>query len=429
MPVNNPTNSQQALGIADSVQHGNMTLANTGALRTGTTAADTALLQAYDNNTGPAYVTFATLTAGNTPTMDLSDSVTKAGGYIYRAGGTDIPLADGGTNASLVADNGGIFYSTATAAAILPSTSTANQPLLSGASGAPGWSTATYPGSTTINRILYSSANNVIGQITTANNSVVLTDASGVPSLGTSLVNDFTFTSATSGATRTLTVSNSSNTASSAANIVASTAGSTAGDATFQATTTTTTWTLGVDNSVTVPTADTFVIAQGTALGTNNVMSVATSGEINFPLQPAFFATHTVAQDNVTGNGATPTVNFTTEIFDQNNDYDGTNTFTAPVTGRYVFFARANVSSIDATGTSAVSIINTSNRQIYGDAVNAGAARSISATNYIFTCHCIVDMDAADTCTFSLVIFSMVGNTADISADAIGTNFGGYLVC
>jgi hypothetical protein len=78
-----------------------ITFNNGGSIRTGTTAADTLLFQAYDNNTGPAYVTFATLTAGNTPTFDLSDSVTKSGAYIYRVGGTDITLADGGTGASL----------------------------------------------------------------------------------------------------------------------------------------------------------------------------------------------------------------------------------------------------------------------------------------------------------------------------------------
>lgn len=94
-----------------------------------------------------------------------------------------IQLKEGGTSANLTAANGGIVYSTASAFAILAPTSTANQPLLSGASGTPGWSTATYPGSTTANRILYSSANNVIGQITTATSGVLTTDSSGVPSI------------------------------------------------------------------------------------------------------------------------------------------------------------------------------------------------------------------------------------------------------
>lgn len=60
--------------------------------------------------------------------------------------------------------------------------STANRVLLSGASTAPSWSTATYPASTTINTILYSSAANTIGQITAANNGVLISSNAGVPS-------------------------------------------------------------------------------------------------------------------------------------------------------------------------------------------------------------------------------------------------------
>lgn len=116
-------------------------------------------------------------------------------------------LSTGGTNASLTASNGGIVYSTASAMAILSGTATAGQMLRSGASGAPSWSTATfpstatssgtilradgtnwvattatYPATTTINRILYSSAANTIGEITTANTSALVTSSTGVPS-------------------------------------------------------------------------------------------------------------------------------------------------------------------------------------------------------------------------------------------------------
>lgn len=59
--------------------------------------------------------------------------------------GTNIALANGGTNASLVASNGGIIYSTASAMAVLAGTATAGQILRSGSSAAPSWSTATYP--------------------------------------------------------------------------------------------------------------------------------------------------------------------------------------------------------------------------------------------------------------------------------------------
>lgn len=79
--------------------------------------------------------------AGGVPSIatDIPTAVTIGSAYIYRAGGTDVPLADGGTNASLTASNGGIFYSTATAGAILSGTATAGLALVSGASTTPSW--------------------------------------------------------------------------------------------------------------------------------------------------------------------------------------------------------------------------------------------------------------------------------------------------
>lgn len=127
--------------------------------------------------------------AGGVPALatDLPAAVTIGGAYVYRAGGTDVALADGGTNASLVASNGGIFYSTATAGAILAGTATANQVLLSGATAAPAWSTATYPATTTANQLLYSSGTNTVAGLATANDAVLVTSGTGVPSLATDL--------------------------------------------------------------------------------------------------------------------------------------------------------------------------------------------------------------------------------------------------
>ena len=98
-----------------------------------------------------------------------------------------VSLANGGTGASLTASNGGIFYSTASAGAILAGTATANQVLLSGSSTTPAWSTATYPATTTVNQLLYSSSANVIAGLATANSSILVTSAGGIPSLSTTL--------------------------------------------------------------------------------------------------------------------------------------------------------------------------------------------------------------------------------------------------
>lgn len=118
-----------------------------------------------------------------------------------------VALAEGGTSASLVANNGGIFYSTASAGAILAGTATAGKLLQSGVSSAPSWSTATYPSVATstgtilrangtnwvaststfadtyaVSTLLYASSANVVSGLATTNQAALVTNGSGVPS-------------------------------------------------------------------------------------------------------------------------------------------------------------------------------------------------------------------------------------------------------
>ena len=58
-----------------------------------------------------------------------------------------------------------------------------------GVNTAPLWSTVTLPNTTTINRIWYSSATNTVSEITTANNAVLVTSATGVPSIAATSAN------------------------------------------------------------------------------------------------------------------------------------------------------------------------------------------------------------------------------------------------
>lgn len=63
-------------------------------------------------------------------------------------------------------------------------TATAGQVLQSGGSSAdPVFSTATYPSTTTVSRLLYSSSTNVVADLATANKAVLTTGATGVPVL------------------------------------------------------------------------------------------------------------------------------------------------------------------------------------------------------------------------------------------------------
>ena len=73
-----------------------LTMFNNTAIRTGETNGDTYHLQAYDVD-GAAYVTFATLTAGNTPTMDFNAAVTVNGEAIVTSVYAEIHLHDNTT--------------------------------------------------------------------------------------------------------------------------------------------------------------------------------------------------------------------------------------------------------------------------------------------------------------------------------------------
>lgn len=125
-------------------------------------------LTVINGGTGITTMTpFALLAGGTTSTSPLQQlGLGSAGQVLQSAGSSALPA-----------------YSTAT----YPSTATGAGSILR-ANGT-NWvgTTATYPNTTSINNILFSSANNVISEITTANSSVLCTSSGGVPSWMTTL--------------------------------------------------------------------------------------------------------------------------------------------------------------------------------------------------------------------------------------------------
>jgi hypothetical protein len=156
--------------------------ANSGAPPSWQSAGASGAITTIDGDSGSATPSSGVITISGGST----GLTTSGSSHTLSLTGT-LNLGSGGTNASLTASNGGIFYSTGSAGAILAGTATAHQVLLSGASTSPIWSTATYPVTTTINQLLYSSSSNVIAGLTTANSSVLITSSGGVPSLSTTL--------------------------------------------------------------------------------------------------------------------------------------------------------------------------------------------------------------------------------------------------
>ncbi len=109
-------------------------------------------------STGIVPTSFRFFTMDTSGALTLGMTLSNAQALILA---NPLGLTSGGSNASLTASNGGIVYSTASAMAILSGTATAGQLLQSGASGAPSWTTATFPsGSGTINHLLRSDGTN-----------------------------------------------------------------------------------------------------------------------------------------------------------------------------------------------------------------------------------------------------------------------------
>ena len=121
-----------------------VTFSTGGSLQTGTIATNSLLIQAYDVD-GTAYVPFITLTAADDPTCDLATGVTIGTKYIYRADGTDVPVADGGTGAGSFTDHGVLIGNT-TNAITATAEGTDGQVLLGDTSDEPAFGTLTSTG-------------------------------------------------------------------------------------------------------------------------------------------------------------------------------------------------------------------------------------------------------------------------------------------
>ena len=164
------------------------------------------------------------------------------------------------------------------------------------------------------------------------------------------------------------------------------------------------------------------------ASATGTVMNALDTGEITYPLQPAFFAHLASAANNVTGAGAVYTLGTAalTIVFDQNGDMNTNGTFTAPVTGRYNFSGQVLMIGCTIATTGNLRN-NTSNRVYFGQFARAAGAQNMLVLNTTIT-----DMDAGDTTTLSIQVTGEAGSTVDMSSGSGGGPdcwLSGFLVC
>jgi hypothetical protein len=135
--------------------------------------------------------------------------------------------------------------------------------------------------------------------------------------------------------------------------------------------------------------------------GGSTGIAISANGEVTMAAQPCVLAFNSASDTNITGaSGPWATVDFDTEVFDQNADF-ASDTFTAPITGRYLVDAMVNYSGITTAATMVGIMVVASNRSCD----TYWSFSSFTAPAILLAKTIIVDMDASDT-----VLIQVYGN-------------------
>ena len=127
--------------------------------------------------------------------------------------------------------------------------------------------------------------------------------------------------------------------------------------------------------------------------GTTTGMTISKDGQVTKPLQPSFYVDKTDAQQSVGVNTDT-TIVFNTERYDVGSNF-ASNTFTAPVTGKYYLNAGILLGNPPTDAAYCECAIVTSNRRI-GHLTDYDGLDQESVY-WAVNMSCVVDMDANDT--------------------------------
>ena len=156
--------------------------------------------------------------------------------------------------------------------------------------------------------------------------------------------------------------------------------------------------------------------------GTNATerMRIDATGAVTMPAQPAFQAIPASIQTDIAIN-TNVTIIFGTERFDNNADF-ASNTFTAPVTGKYQFNCSLYLRNID-TAADYYELRCTTSNKTYFTIIDPGGF-SGDLVYFSLVLSVLADMDASDTCFIAL---TQAGGTAQTDIDT-PSYFSGYLV-
>jgi len=149
-------------------------------------------------------------------------------------------------------------------------------------------------------------------------------------------------------------------------------------------------------------------------------MRITSDGEVTKPRQPAFMASPSGTQSNMAD---ATTILLATEIYDVGSNF-ASNTFTAPVTGKYQLNASIRLQSVDTDSSYVYLEIATSNRSYY-NVLDVNFSADLSYLNLSIST--VADMDASDT---AVMKFGYAGGAQQVdTSGAGGTVFSGVLIC
>lgn len=162
----------------------------------------------------------------------------------------------------------------------------------------------------------------------------------------------------------------------------------------------------------------------GTGTITRNIYDSDLAAYIT-DIKPRFLARAPADVLNQTGAGAQVTIGFS-EIFDDNNNFSS-DTFTAPITGRYQLNAVVSLSALSTAATLTSLRIITSNRTYL---TTKGLNPKAGGLQDSISMSVVADMDAGDTATVTIQVEGMAGDTASIigNASTMWTTFSGMQV-
>ena len=152
------------------------------------------------------------------------------------------------------------------------------------------------------------------------------------------------------------------------------------------------------------------ILGHGTS-GSNEAMRINADGIITKPKQPYYLAWGG-NQPNSVGTGGYLSVTFTGRIDTGSNV--SSNTFTAPVTGKYLICASVHIENLTTAATAVSAAIVTSNRT-YGNFEYSPGSLDLHTYHTVHQ-SVVADMDAADTAYINCRVADMSSNTADVGS-------------